>query len=91
MKASLSALAMIAFGALPVFAGERPVTVRACTPTGPYIVRQLQDIRIPKVELRDVTVAEALEFLRQRSRELDPSGAGVNIVLKEAVNPAPPK
>jgi general secretion pathway protein D len=49
---------------------------------------KLNRIIIPRIDLRDTTVREAVEFLKQRSRELDtstddPQGKrGVNIVLK---------
>lgn len=49
---------------------------------------KLNKILLPKVEFHDVTVREAIDFLKQRSRELDPtpidSGGrrGINIVLK---------
>lgn len=46
------------------------------------MVRKLNGIIIPKIELRDVTVAEAIEFLRLQSRRLDPERTGVNFVLK---------
>ncbi|MGA9577664.1 MAG: hypothetical protein WBV90_08595, partial [Terrimicrobiaceae bacterium] len=59
---------------------------------------KLNRIIIPKIDLRDATVREAVEFLKQRSRELDTSTEdpqerrGVNIFLKlpaSAVAPAP--
>ena len=49
---------------------------------------KLNRIIIPRIDLRDTTVREAVEFLKQRSRELDTSTddpqakRGVNIVLK---------
>ncbi len=52
------------------------------------ITAKLNRIIIPKVDLRDTSVREAVEFLKQRSRELDSSTddpkdkRGVNIVLK---------
>ncbi len=55
---------------------------------------KLSRIMIPRIDLRDTTVREAVEFLKQRSRELDtstddPQGKrGVNIVLK--LNPSQP-
>ena len=55
---------------------------------------KLNRIIIPRIDLRDTTVREAVEFLKQRSRELDtstddPQGKrGVNIVLK--LNPSQP-
>ena len=55
---------------------------------------KLNRIIIPRIDLRDTTVREAVEFLKQRSRELDSSTdnlqdkRGVNIVLK--LNPSRP-
>ncbi len=52
------------------------------------ITAKLNRIIIPKIELRDTTVREAVEFLKQRSRDLDTTTddpaqrRGVNIVLK---------
>jgi general secretion pathway protein D len=61
------------------------------------IQRKLERIVIPKLELREATVREAIEFLKKKSFELDdPSdpNRGVNIVMKldtpaMAVAPAP--
>lgn len=59
------------------------------------ISAKLNRIIIPKIELRDTTVREAVEFLKQRSRDLDTTTddpklkKGVNIVLKLPVTPAP--
>ncbi len=59
--------------------------------TGPsrtdLISRKLERIVIPKLELKDATIREAVEFLKKKSVELDttePNAAnrGVNIVLK---------
>lgn len=58
------------------------------------ITAKLNRIIIPKVELRDTTVREAVDFLKQRSRDLDNTTddpaerRGVNIVLK--LNPTAP-
>ncbi|MFZ4681649.1 MAG: Amuc_1098 family type IV pilus outer membrane protein [Terrimicrobiaceae bacterium] len=52
------------------------------------ITAKLNRIIIPKIDLRDTSVREAVEFLKQRSKELDSSTddpkdkRGVNIVLK---------
>ncbi|MFZ4777106.1 MAG: Amuc_1098 family type IV pilus outer membrane protein [Terrimicrobiaceae bacterium] len=52
------------------------------------ISAKLNRIVIPKIELRDATIREAVDFLKQRSRELDTTTddpkqkRGVNIVLK---------
>lgn len=65
------------------------------------ITAKLNRIIIPKIDLRDTSVREAVEFLKQRSRELDSSTddpkdkRGVNIVLKlenaplAVITPAP--
>jgi hypothetical protein len=47
---------------------------------------------LPKVDFRESTIREALEFLQQRSRALDPKGAkggGINIILKDEANAGP--
>ena len=49
---------------------------------------KLQSIIIPKLELDEATIAQAVAFLRKRSQELDPDGEGVNILLQLA--PAAP-
>lgn len=46
------------------------------------IVSKLNSIIIPKIDLNDSTVTEAVEYLKQKSREQDPSKKGVNIFLK---------
>lgn len=51
------------------------------------ITNKLNRIIIPKIEFREATVREAVDFLKQKSRELDPEvdpakPKGVNIVLK---------
>lgn len=50
------------------------------------ILRKLERIILPKVEFREATIREAIDFLKKKSAELDvnaPAGEkGVNIVLK---------
>ncbi len=51
------------------------------------INRKLDDIIVPRIEFRDATIREALDFLRQRAAALDtseedPTRKGVNLVLK---------
>jgi len=50
------------------------------------INRKLDEITIPRIDFQDVTVREALDFIKQRAAaldttETDPSKKGVNIVL----------
>ncbi|MFZ4777105.1 MAG: Amuc_1098 family type IV pilus outer membrane protein [Terrimicrobiaceae bacterium] len=51
------------------------------------INRKLDEITIPKIDFRDATVREALDFIKQRAASLDsveqdPARKGINIVLK---------
>src|SRR5204862_3032879 len=43
---------------------------------------KLNSIIIPHIEFRDTTIREAIDFLRDQAAENDPSGQGVNIVLR---------
>src|SRR4051794_31878820 len=43
---------------------------------------KLNGIIIPHVEFRDTSIREAIDFLREQAAENDPSGQGVNIVLR---------
>jgi general secretion pathway protein D len=51
-----------------------------------YITKKLQEIIIPRIDFEDTTVEEAIDFLRQRSteldKELDPTRKGVNFVVR---------
>jgi hypothetical protein len=44
--------------------------------------RKLERIIFPKIDFRDATVREAIEFLSAKSKSFDPDGQGVNIVLR---------
>jgi general secretion pathway protein D len=64
---------------------------RRVTPGRPdgsiYISEKLRRIIIPRINFEDTTVEEAIDFLRQRSRELDnieldPDRKGVNFVIR---------
>src|SRR5262245_271370 len=46
------------------------------------MTNKLNSIIIPHIEFRDTTVREAIDFLREQAAENDPSGHGVNIVLR---------
>lgn len=45
------------------------------------IARKLQDIRISKVDFSGATLEEVIEYLRVRSRDLDPDKKGIDFVL----------
>src|SRR5438874_7915467 len=46
------------------------------------MTNKMNSIIIPHIEFRDTTVREAIDFLREQAAENDPSGQGVNIVLR---------
>src|ERR1700746_4115908 len=46
------------------------------------MTNRLNSIIIPHIEFRDTSIREAIDFLREQSAENDPSGRGVNIVLR---------
>ncbi len=46
------------------------------------MTNKMNSIIIPHIEFRDTTIREAIDFLRQQAAENDPSGQGVNIVLR---------
>ena len=53
-----------------------------------YILRKLSTIVVPVVDFQDISVDEAVDFLRQRSveldtLELDPARKGVNFVIRK--------
>jgi len=43
---------------------------------------KLRAIIIPNIEFRQTTIRDAIEFLRQQAKQLDPTGEGLNIVLR---------
>ena len=53
-------------------------------PSTTAINKKLNDIVFPKINFTDSTVREAIEFLVQKSKSLDPKNEGVSIVLKLA-------
>ncbi|MEM6602195.1 MAG: type II and III secretion system protein, partial [Verrucomicrobiota bacterium] len=46
------------------------------------IFDKLETIRIPELNFTDVDVADAVAYLQEQSKALDPTGEGVNFVLK---------
>ena len=79
-------------------ASENPNPVPGPERNTAYITNKLNRIIIPKIEFRDATVREAVDFLKKKSADLDtqepdPTRKGVNIVLQlesaGGVAPAP--
>ena len=64
---------------------KAPAATAATPPTAPAEKTTLQKARrivLPQVEFRDASIAEAVEFLRTKSRDLDPDRQGINIILQ---------
>lgn len=55
---------------------------KSTAPSTVGITRKLNGIVLPKVDFKESTVREAIEFLVKKSKDLDPESVGVNIVLK---------
>ncbi|MFN0075252.1 MAG: hypothetical protein ACKVY0_02135 [Prosthecobacter sp.] len=62
----------------PVFV-ETPIPPAA---TPPPVVGNADQIIFPTVQFAGATIAEAAEYIRVKSRDLDPAKQGVNIVVK---------
>ena len=58
-----------------------------------WITTKLNGIIIPKINFRDITLRDAVEFLNKKSKDLDPQNIGVNIILnfKEPAEEANPQ
>jgi hypothetical protein len=84
MKTFPLAFAAVLLASLPAFSGNPNTgTVAPCFASNtPDLVQKVNQIIIPKIDFRNVTVEEAIAFLRQKAKQLDPDGTGVNIVLK---------
>ncbi len=50
--------------------------------TGGNVLARLKELVIPRVDLQGASLEEVMEFLRIRSRELDPQKRGVDFILK---------
>ncbi len=48
----------------------------------PTIQQKLEKIVFPTVQFQNATIQQALEYLRVKSRDLDPAKQGVNIIVK---------
>jgi general secretion pathway protein D len=62
---------------------------KSSAPSTVKIGKKLNSIIIPKIDFRDSTVRETIEFLVKKSKELDDEKEGVNIVLKIEGGAAP--
>jgi beta-lactamase regulating signal transducer with metallopeptidase domain len=87
--ARLIALPFIAIAlggsALAQYEAVQPVNPSAGVETrnaGTDLRTKIKSITIPKIQFRDASLREIAEYLVKRSRELDPDGKGMNIILR---------
>jgi len=66
----------------PPGVGAVSAPAKTAAPAESPALKKAGEIIIPKVEFRDATLDEAVDFLRVKARELDPDKTGLNIVLK---------
>jgi Flp pilus assembly secretin CpaC/tetratricopeptide (TPR) repeat protein len=46
------------------------------------VQEKLREIVVPKIDFEEATIHQVVSFLKQKSKELDPEGVGVNFFLK---------
>jgi general secretion pathway protein D len=68
--------------AVTAFAGETVKEPELSQSAERKIRERLRSIRIPKIDFRDATVREAVEFLVDKAKRIDPSPSGVGIPLR---------
>ncbi|MEI9898235.1 MAG: LptA/OstA family protein [Chthoniobacter sp.] len=68
---------------------QSPANASSLAPSASAALNKARTIVIPKVELREATLVEALDFLRTKATELDPDKSGVNIILPPGVDSVP--
>ena len=79
LKMSIQPNAVVIAQSFPATAADSPESKPAMAPPSSKII-------FPSLEFRDATLAECIDFIRIKSRELDPDKKGVNIILKPGGN-----
>jgi hypothetical protein len=74
-------LSVLAVLTAAVFAGPALVAQDDATDRAQALRKKLKNIVIPKLSFEDTPVSTVFAFLKERSRQLDPDGSGVNFVL----------
>ncbi len=80
------AIAVIWLTAMGGGAADGPPETPRTNPPPPRAVRPLTDpfdLELPDMNFRQAPLAEILDWIRDRSREADPSGVGVSLILKD--------
>ena len=81
LKMSVQPYAVVIAQSFPATAADSPAPKPATeSPTSKII--------FPSLDFRDATLAECIDFIRIKSRELDPDKKGTNIILKPGGNEA---
>ena len=88
-KATISAMALLAICILTCDATAQVGVrrrrswrqMRRTQPETSKIRQKLETIMIPKVEFEEASIADVIRYLQRVSKEADPEGKGVNILL----------
>ena len=75
LRLLLVVVASVGCLSLPTIAGTQ-------TEARAKISTKLKSIRLPRVQFRDATIWEAMEYFQIKARECDPTKTGVNIIAK---------
>ena len=79
LKMSIQPNAVVIAQSFPAAAADSPAPK-------PATEAPVSKIIFPNLEFRDATLTECIDFIRIKSRELDPDKKGVNIILKPGGN-----
>jgi beta-lactamase regulating signal transducer with metallopeptidase domain/lipopolysaccharide export system protein LptA len=77
---------LVASGNVKIETGQATITAAQAeiTPKKTGAAAAAEKIIFPKIDFRDATVREVIEFLAEKSKRLDGKGEGVNIVIRNA-------
>lgn len=64
---------------------------RAADPSDRDQTRLASQLKFPHVKMLEATPEEAFDFIRLKSKEVDPAGIGVKLVVQSAPAPAAPE
>ena len=81
MKRCLWMVAACAVGT--ALAGPTNPPARPPPPSARVAVADPMMLQLPDMEFRQATVSEIVEWIRDRSIEADPGGAGLSVILKD--------
>ena len=93
LKMSIQPYAVLVGQTIPAPAANAPEPQSKTAPTTDYIKKKLERIILPNVQFQGATAEESIEYLRVKSREMDPvttdpAARGVNIIYRPGNSPS---